>query len=96
MKESGGCEGQGRRVQPAAEGRPMLTSAQPLPFDVVAGDDVVVETRIMPLELDPESSSSGTSWKLAQSKAIDAMRPRCDCQDATGAAEGDERTAAWR
>ena len=73
----------------------MLTSAQPLPFDVVAGDDVVVETRIMPLELDPESSSSGTSLAYASyptklSAALRIMMMAMDLQIKKGVAVVEE------
>ena len=69
--------------------------AHTIAFDVVAGDDVVVETRIMPLELDPESSSSGTSLAYASyptklSAALRIMMMAMDLQMKKGVAVVDE------
>ena len=47
------------------KGSSMDASAHNCPLTSSPEDDVVVETRIMPLELDPESSSSGTSLAYA-------------------------------
>ena len=66
-----------------------------MPLTSSPEDDVVVETRIMPLELDPESSSSGTSLAYASyptklSAALRIMMMAMDLQIKKGVAVVDE------
>ena len=73
----------------------MDASAHNCPLTSSPEDDVVVETRIMPLELDPESSSSGTSLAYASyptklSAALRIMMMAMDLQIKKGVAVVEE------